>query len=42
MKSNLVSRPLLEEQTGKIGYVIAWILGVPAWILLMIFLLRGH
>lgn len=28
-------------QDGKIGYLIAWLLGVPAWVLLVIFLLRG-
>lgn len=33
---------LLESQTGRIGYVIAWLLGVPVWVLLLVFLVRGH
>jgi hypothetical protein len=33
--------PPLNEQ-GRIGYVIAWLLGVPFWVLLLIFLVRGH
>lgn len=37
-----VRETLLENQTGRIGYVIAWLLGVPAWVLLLIFLVRGH
>jgi len=30
-----------RRQEGKIGYVIAWLLGVPIPILIVIFLLRG-
>lgn len=33
---------VLKSQKGKVGYLLAWLLGVPAWILLMIFLIRGH
>jgi hypothetical protein len=33
---------LVYDQAGKIGYIVAWILGVPAWILLLVFLIRGH
>lgn len=33
---------LMENEAGRIGYIIAWLLGVPAWILLLIFLVRGH
>jgi hypothetical protein len=33
---------LAYDQAGKIGYIVAWILGVPAWILLLVFLIRGH
>lgn len=33
---------LLAGETGKIGYIIAWLLGVPFWILLLVFLIRGH
>jgi hypothetical protein len=31
----------LEEQAGRIGYLFAWIIGIPAWLLLMILLVRG-
>jgi hypothetical protein len=39
----LAPRPssILYDQTGKVGYLIAWLLGVPAWILLLVFLVRG-
>lgn len=30
-----------RSQEGTIGYVIAWLLGVPIPILLLVFLLRG-
>ena len=30
-----------KDQSGKIGYIILWLLGVPAGILVLIFLLRG-
>jgi len=33
--------PNLHDQKGKIGYIILWLLGVPASILVLIFLLRG-
>lgn len=32
----------LQEESGRIGYFLAWLLGVPAWVLLMVFLIRGH
>ena len=31
----------LKSEGGKIGYIILWLLGVPASILILIFLLRG-
>ncbi len=31
----------LKSSDGKIGYVIAWLLGVPIPILIIIFLIRG-
>jgi hypothetical protein len=31
----------LKNQEGKIGYIILWFLGVPASVLILIFLLRG-
>lgn len=30
-----------QNEQGAIGYVLAWLLGVPASILFVIFLLRG-
>lgn len=32
---------VLKNQNGRIGYFIAWLLGVPASLLLVIFLIRG-
>ena len=31
----------LRNQSGKIGYIILWLLGVPFGVLVLIFLLRG-
>jgi hypothetical protein len=33
--------PAMNE-AGRIGYIFAWLLGVPAWVLFIIFLVRGH
>jgi hypothetical protein len=30
-----------KDQKGKIGYIILWLMGVPASVLILIFLLRG-
>ena len=38
-RNDIVS--IVKSQTGKIGYAILWILGVPIPVLLGIFLLRG-
>lgn len=32
----------ISNEEGKIGYLIAWLMGVPASVLLLIFLIRGH
>jgi hypothetical protein len=32
----------LNNQKGRIGYLVAWLFGVPASVLFVIFLLRGH
>lgn len=40
--NNNVLGSVLKNQEGRIGYVIAWLLGVPASVLFFIFLLRGH
>jgi hypothetical protein len=29
-------------QSGKIGYALLWLLGVPIPVLLIIYLIRGH
>ena len=34
-------KQLYEQQTGAIGYMVAWLAGVPAVVLFAIFLLRG-
>lgn len=34
-------RHLVRRQEGKIGYAIAWLLGVPIPILVLVYLLRG-
>jgi hypothetical protein len=31
----------LIDRSGKVGYILLWLLGVPIPILLLIFLLRG-
>jgi len=31
----------MRSQEGKIGYVIAWLIGIPLPILIIVFLLRG-
>lgn len=42
MKDSMRDRPgSVRDQQGKIGYVIAWLLGVPLPILLLVALLRG-
>ena len=30
-----------QDETGALGYILAWFLGVPASVLFLIFLLRG-
>ena len=35
------AKALVLDQTGKVGYLLAWLMGVPAWILLIVFLIRG-
>ena len=31
----------MNKERGAIGYILAWLMGVPATILFLIFLLRG-
>jgi hypothetical protein len=35
------NNPNPKSQSGKIGYILAWLLGIPIPILIVIFLLRG-
>ena len=35
------ARNTLKRQEGKIGYILAWLLGVPIPILILVYLLRG-
>ncbi len=30
-----------EQETGAIGYILAWLIGIPIPILLAVFLIRG-
>jgi hypothetical protein len=44
IKSRLLALAVASRaryQEGKIGYILAWLLGIPLPILLVIFLLRG-
>jgi hypothetical protein len=31
----------LAQETGAIGYILMWLMGVPASILFLVFLMRG-
>ena len=45
MRHPIIRRPelrLIKNEEGKLGYLIAWLLGVPSSVLLLIFLIRGH
>jgi len=37
----LVTSRFVEAEEGAIGYIAAWLMGVPASILFIIFLMRG-
>jgi hypothetical protein len=37
-----MSLKMLQNEKGAMGYVLAWLCGVPASLLFVIFLLRGH
>lgn len=32
---------VMQDETGRLGYLAAWLLGVPAWLLLLFLLVRG-
>lgn len=38
---NADRQDLVHSEEGAIGYILAWLLGVPASVLFVIFLLRG-
>lgn len=40
-KKNSIQK-YVEQETGRVGYLIAWLLGVPVSVLFLIFLIRGH
>jgi hypothetical protein len=42
MLAKLKNLPALANENGRMGYVIAWLFGVPASVLFFIFLIRGH
>jgi hypothetical protein len=35
-------REIVFNEEGRVGYLVAWLLGVPSSLLLLIFLIRGH
>ena len=39
--SFLSTRLMNSDDKGAVGYILAWLLGVPASILFLIFLMRG-
>jgi hypothetical protein len=40
-RKSLLPEKLILNEDGVVGYAVAWLLGVPASILFLIFLLRG-
>jgi len=32
---------LINNEQGAIGYILAWLMGVPMFVLLIVFVLRG-
>jgi hypothetical protein len=34
-------KQMVREQTGKVGWILLWLLGVPIPVLLVVFLMRG-
>lgn len=37
-----IMKKLIKSEEGAMGYLLAWAMGVPASVLLVIFLIRGH
>lgn len=42
MKSDNRALRIINSSEGRIGYVVAWLFGVPVSLLFLIFLIRGH
>lgn len=41
-RNETIKKPtLVDDEQGAVGYILAWIMGVPASVLFIIFLLRG-
>jgi hypothetical protein len=38
---NTLNDRVITDETGAIGYILLWLLGVPATLLFLVFLLRG-
>lgn len=36
-----LSDRVISDQTGAVGYILLWLMGVPATLLFLVFLLRG-
>ena len=41
IKAFIASKLMETDDQGAIGYIVAWLMGVPAVVLFAIFLLRG-
>ncbi len=41
IRNSITRRRLLTEEDGAIGYIVLWLMGIPASILFLVFLLRG-
>ena len=41
LRVEVTMKRYLDNQQGKIGYMLAWLMGVPASVLFAMFLLRG-
>lgn len=37
-----IAKRIAGNEQGRIGYLVAWLLGVPASLLFVVFLIRGH
>lgn len=41
MLQRLNQSPWMKRQEGKVGYILAWLVGIPLPILVLVYLLRG-